>query len=77
LHITCWQGRSLFFMVKIQRLLQQSGKMIKELSIIILYMQLELAFSFINPWLGFIIYAIVAAMWFIPDKRIEPKLKPG
>jgi len=31
--------------------------------------------SFINPWLGFGSYALVAAMWFIPDRRIEKKLK--
>lgn len=30
--------------------------------------------SFINPWLGFAAYVIVAVMWFIPDKRIEEKL---
>jgi uncharacterized membrane protein len=27
--------------------------------------------SFINSWAGFACYVIVAAMWFIPDKRIE------
>lgn len=31
--------------------------------------------SFINPWLGFGSYAMVAAMWFIPDRRIEKNLK--
>ncbi|MGZ5220485.1 MAG: TMEM175 family protein [Chitinophagaceae bacterium] len=30
--------------------------------------------SFIRPWLGFAMYALVAAIWFIPDKRIENKL---
>jgi uncharacterized membrane protein len=30
--------------------------------------------SFIKPWLGFATYALVAAIWFIPDKRIENKL---
>jgi uncharacterized membrane protein len=30
--------------------------------------------SFIMPWLGFAMYALVAAIWFIPDKRIENKL---
>jgi uncharacterized membrane protein len=30
--------------------------------------------SFIHPWLGFASYALVAALWFIPDKRIEKKL---
>ncbi|MBA4140305.1 MAG: DUF1211 domain-containing protein [Segetibacter sp.] len=31
--------------------------------------------SFINPWLGFALYVIVATLWFIPDKRIEDKLE--
>jgi uncharacterized membrane protein len=30
--------------------------------------------TFINPWLGLAMYALVAAMWFIPDKRIEKVL---
>ncbi len=30
--------------------------------------------SFINPWLGFALYVVVAVLWFIPDKRIENKL---
>ncbi|MBS1752881.1 MAG: TMEM175 family protein [Ferruginibacter sp.] len=30
--------------------------------------------AFINSWFGFLIYVLVAFMWFIPDKRIEKKL---
>lgn len=30
--------------------------------------------SIINPWLGFAVYALVAVIWFIPDKRIEKKM---
>ena len=30
--------------------------------------------SFVNSWLGLAMYVLVAAMWFIPDKRIESKL---
>ena len=30
--------------------------------------------SFINPWIGFALYVVVATIWFIPDKRIEKKL---
>lgn len=30
--------------------------------------------SFYNPALGLILYAVVAAIWFIPDKRIENKI---
>ncbi len=33
-----------------------------------------IALSFINAWIGLSMYALVAAMWFIPDKRIEKKL---
>ena len=33
-----------------------------------------IALSFINPWIGMTLYTIVAAMWIIPDKRIEKKL---
>ena len=28
-------------------------------------------FSFLNQWLGFSLYIVVAIMWFIPDRRIE------
>lgn len=27
--------------------------------------------SFINPWMGVLLYFLVACIWFIPDKRIE------
>jgi uncharacterized membrane protein len=30
--------------------------------------------SFANSWISFALYVIVAAMWVIPDKRIEQKL---
>jgi uncharacterized membrane protein len=29
---------------------------------------------FIHPLIGFVLYVLVAAMWFIPDNRIEKKL---
>ena len=32
--------------------------------------------SFLSPWIGMAFYTIVAAMWIIPDKRIEKKLMP-
>ncbi len=32
--------------------------------------------SFVNSWLGFTMYVLVAAMWFIPDRRIEKQLDP-
>ena len=30
--------------------------------------------AFVNPWIGFSIYILVAGIWFIPDKRIEKHL---
>jgi len=30
--------------------------------------------SFISPWLGFGSYTLVAAIWFIPDRRIEKNM---
>lgn len=30
-----------------------------------------IALSFFKPWMGIVLYAIVALMWFIPDKRME------
>jgi len=32
---------------------------------------LGIAAAFINPWLGCVMYAAVALVWFIPDTRIE------
>jgi len=36
---------------------------------------LGITLSFVNSWIGFFIYVIVALMWFIPDIRIEKKLE--
>ncbi|WP_158799964.1 TMEM175 family protein [Pedobacter sp. L105] len=33
-----------------------------------------LGLCFLSPWLGLAVYALVAGIWFIPDKRIENKL---
>ena len=33
------------------------------------------AAAFVNSWLAFAIYILVAAMWFLPDRRIEKRLK--
>jgi len=49
------------------------GKDIKGSVSIFLYIG-GIALSFINSWLGFSMYILVAAIWFIPDKRIEKKL---
>lgn len=34
---------------------------------------LGISLSFIHPYIGFAIYVLVAAMWFIPDKRFEKR----
>lgn len=31
--------------------------------------------SFFYPWMGIVLYAVVAVMWFIPDTRIERAMK--
>jgi uncharacterized membrane protein len=33
-----------------------------------------IAGSFLNPWIGCLVYVGVAAMWLIPDRRIESRL---
>ncbi|MFL6660244.1 MAG: TMEM175 family protein [Massilia sp.] len=32
------------------------------------------ALAFVQPWLGFLFYAIVAMVWLVPDTRIEKRL---
>lgn len=39
-------------------------------SLVFYVMGMVLAF-FVNPWLGFACYVVVAFVWFIPDKRME------
>jgi uncharacterized membrane protein len=34
-----------------------------------------IALSFVHPMIGFWVYAIVAVMWFIPDKRFEKRVQ--
>lgn len=41
----------------------------------ILVYAIGIGLSFLHPILGFICYALVAAIWFIPDKRIESKIQ--
>jgi uncharacterized membrane protein len=33
------------------------------------------ALAFVSPWVAAAIYIINAAIWFIPDRRIESRLK--
>jgi hypothetical protein len=30
-----------------------------------------IALAFVSPWISLAIYALVAVMWLIPDRRIE------
>jgi uncharacterized membrane protein len=39
----------------------------------VIFYAVGIGLSFINPWLGFAMYIVVAAMWFVPDRRIEKK----
>jgi uncharacterized membrane protein len=36
---------------------------------------LAIPLAFVDPWIAVGLYALVAAMWFIPDRRIESRLK--
>ena len=51
------------------------GKDKKGIISVVLYIAGIMASAFINPWIGFSIYVIVAAIWFIPDRRIEKKME--
>jgi uncharacterized membrane protein len=54
-------------------LAQAFGKDWKGILSLVVY-AIGIGLSFINPWLGFALYVFVAAIWFIPDKRIEKKM---
>ncbi len=49
------------------------GKDRKGILSVILYI-LGIVLAFVQPLFGFGIYVLVAAIWFIPDKRLEKKL---
>lgn len=51
------------------------GKDWKGISSVIIYI-LGIGLAFVNSWLGFSMYVVVAIMWFIPDRRIEKNLIP-
>ncbi len=64
-------------LVKIQgkdsTLAKAIGRDKKGIISLIVYL-IGIAFCFISPWISLGLYALVAAMWLIPDKRIERKL---
>lgn len=41
---------------------------------VVIYL-LAIALTFVNHWLGFALYGVVAAIWFIPDSRIEKRIE--
>ena len=49
------------------------GRDIKGMVSIVLYL-VGIAGAFFSPWLGGAFYALVAAMWLIPDRRIEREI---
>ena len=49
------------------------GRGYKEWASLVLY-SLGIAGAFIHPYIAFAFYMAVAAMWFIPDRRIEARL---
>ena len=50
------------------------GKDRKGILSVIFYI-VGIGLSFIDPWLGFGMYVCVAALWFIPDSRIEKNVQ--
>lgn len=36
-----------------------------------LFYVLGIGLSFVNPWLGFVFYVVVAGIWLVPDRRFE------
>jgi uncharacterized membrane protein len=52
------------------------GRSYKEWASLVLY-ALGIAAAFIHPYIAFAFYMAVAAMWFIPDRRIEARLTSG
>lgn len=49
------------------------GKDVKGIISIVFYL-IAVAASFINTWISLTLYVVVAAIWFIPDKRIEKRI---
>jgi TMEM175 potassium channel family protein len=46
------------------------GRSFKEWISLVLY-ALAIGSAFVNPWIACALYCLVAAIWFIPDRRIE------
>ena len=46
------------------------GSDYKGIASVVIY-AVAIALAFVNPWIACALYVLVAAMWFIPDRRIE------
>lgn len=66
--IIAYQGRG-------SELAEAIGKDWKAYLSIALYV-LSIVFAFISAWITYALIAIVAAIWFIPDRRIEARVAP-
>jgi uncharacterized membrane protein len=54
-------------------LAQALGRDVKGKASMVLYAS-AVGLAFVDPWLSFGIYALVAALWCVPDRRIERRL---
>jgi uncharacterized membrane protein len=50
------------------------GRDYKEKLSLLIY-AVAVAAAFVHPWISCALYAVVAAIWFIPDRRIEEKVE--
>jgi uncharacterized membrane protein len=57
---------------KDSRLAVAIGRDYKGLASLLIY-AVAILLSFLNPWIAFALYVLVATIWFIPDRRIEKK----
>jgi uncharacterized membrane protein len=57
-------------------LVKALGGGFKEWASAVLYV-LAIAAAFVNTWIACALYCVVAAIWFIPDRRIEREIKGG
>jgi uncharacterized membrane protein len=51
------------------------GKDFKGIISLVIY-AVGIALAFVNSWLAFALYVLVAIIWLVPDRRIEKILKP-
>ena len=52
------------------------GGYFKEVASLILY-AVAIAAAFVNTWVACALYGVVAAIWFVPDRRIEREIESG